>query len=90
MGKNNLSHARSSFHYSKNLGSPPWFWLDCQRKFCILLLLKRFIWPYLNVFNQFKSIIADEMLYMHSTWSANIKELVKIIKVRSFEGYQDK
>ena len=38
-------------HDIKNLGSPPW--LDCRRKFCILPLLKRFKWPYLDVFNQF-------------------------------------
>ena len=51
-----------NFHNDKNLGSTPW--LDCKRKFYILSLLKRFKWPYLNVFNQFESIIADEMFCM--------------------------
>ena len=51
MGNNNLGHARSSFHDSKKLGSPPWF--DCRRKFCILPLQKRFIWSYIEMASNF-------------------------------------
>ena len=46
--------ALESNHYiCSNSGSSPWF--DCRRKFCILLLLKRFKWLSLNVFNKLQN-----------------------------------
>ena len=48
------------FHNGENLGRPPW--LVCLRKFCISFILKYFKRPYFNVFNQFSSILLDQML----------------------------